>query len=173
MRLLTSTFAALAALLWAASATYGQDLSTLNTLLATPTGEQQSITELGKGKVIIVSFWATWCTPCKEEMKAVHPIYEELKAQGVEYVAVSIDNTKTMARVGPFVASKGYTFPILLDPNKEIFETVNGTEVPYTLVYDMRGKLRYKHDGYLEGDIEHLKEEALGLVVEGGAGTDG
>ena len=96
----------------------------------------------------------------------MHTMYEELKAQGVEYVAVSVDNTKTMAKVGPFITSKGYAFPILLDPNKEIFEIVNGTEVPYTLVYDTQGKLRFKHDGYLEGDIEHLKEEALKLAAE-------
>lgn len=167
MGVLQSSFVALATLVLAASATYAQDLSSLSNPLAMPDGKQTSIAELGKGKVIIVSFWATWCTPCKEEMKAMHPMYDELKAQGVEYVAVSVDNTKTMARVGPFITSKGYTFPILLDPNKEIFEMVNGTEVPYTLVYDMEGKLRAKHDGYLEGDIEHLKEEVLKLVAEG------
>lgn len=166
MRVLKSSFSVLALLLFAASAAFGQDLVTLNTPLATPDGSQTSISDLGKGKVIIVSFWATWCTPCKEEMKAVHEVYEELKAQGVEYVAISVDNTKTMAKVGPYITSKGYTFPVLLDPNKEIFEIVNGTEVPYTLVYDTQGKLRYKHDGYLEGDIEHLKEEVLGLAAE-------
>lgn len=167
MRVIKSTFFAVATLLLAVSAAYSQDLSSLGTPLAMPEGNQTSIAELGKGKVIIVSFWATWCTPCKEEMKAMHTVYDELKANGVEYVAVSVDNTKTMARVGPYITSKGYTFPILLDPNKEIFEVVNGTDVPYTLVYDMQGKLRFKHDGYLEGDIDNLKEEVLALAAEG------
>ncbi len=148
-----------------------QDLSTLSTPLAKPDGGQSSIAEIGQGKVTIVSFWATWCKPCKEEMKAVHAMYDELKEQGIEYIAVSIDNTKTMARVGPYINSKSYLFPVLIDPNREIFEVVNGTEVPYTLMYDMNGKLRYKHDGYLDGDEEHLKEEALGLVAEGQTGS--
>lgn len=150
---------------------WGQDLSTLNTSLSKPDGGQGSIAEIGKDKVTIVSFWATWCKPCKEEMKAVHAMYDELKEQGVEYIAVSIDNTKTMAKVGPYVNAKGYEFPVLIDPNREIFEIVNGTEVPYTLMYDANGVLRHKHDGYLEGDEHRLKEEALELVAEGTTGS--
>ena len=150
---------------------WGQDLSTLNTALSTPDGSQGSIADIGKDKVTIVSFWATWCKPCKEEMKAVHAMYDELKEQGVEYIAVSIDNTKTMAKVGPYINAKGYEFPVLIDPNREIFEVVNGTEVPYTLMYDATGALRHKHDGYLDGDEERLKEEALELVAEGTTGS--
>ena len=156
---------------FAATSSYAQNLSTLNTPLSQPDGGQSSVAEIGQGKVTIVSFWATWCKPCKEEMKAVHAMYDELKEQGIEYIAVSIDNTKTMAKVGPYINAKGYEFPVLIDPNREIFEVVNGTEVPYTLMYDMNGALRYKHDGYLDGDEEHLKEEALGLAAEGQTGS--
>lgn len=157
--------------LFMAAGLQAQDLSSLTTPLETPDGSQTSIAEVGKNKVTVVSFWATWCKPCKEEMKAVHDMYSELQGQGIEYIAVSIDNTKTMARVGPYVNSKGYEFPVLLDPNKEIFEIVNGTEVPYTLVYDSKGALRFKHDGYLEGDEEHLKEEVMSLVSETESGS--
>jgi len=141
-----------------------QDLSTLTTPLATPNGEQTTIAELGENRVIIVSFGATWCKPCKEEMNAVNAIYDQFQEKGVEYVAVFIDNTKTMARVGPYVKSKDFVFPVLLDPNREVFETLNGTEVPYTLVYNMQGELNFKHDGYFEGDEVHLMEEAFSLV---------
>lgn len=149
-----------------------QQISTLTTPLATPDGEQTTIAALGNGKVTIVSFGATWCVPCKKEMGAVNELYPEMQENGIEYVAVFIDNTKTMARVGPYVTSKGFLFPVLLDPNSEIFEALNGTEVPYTLVFDAEGNLKFKHDGYLEGDEEHLMEEAMSLVPSADA-TEG
>ena len=152
-----------------------QPLSTLTTPLSTPDGTQTTIAELGQGKVTIVSYGATWCVPCKKEMAAVNELYPKMQEHDIEYIAVFIDNTKTMARVGPYVTSKGFLFPVLLDPNSEVFEAVNGTEVPYTLVYNAAGELKFKHDGYLEGDEEHLMEEAMSLVEtsdDGGTAVD-
>ncbi|MCC7437453.1 MAG: TlpA family protein disulfide reductase [Armatimonadetes bacterium] len=141
-----------------------QTLSTFSNMLSTPTGEQKSVAQIGAGKVTIVSFWATWCKPCKAEMAAVAPKYQELKESGVEYIAVSIDNTKTIAKVAPYLASKGYQFPVLLDPNSEVFRAANGTDVPYTLVFNSDGTLHAKHNGFLEGDEEKLVEEATALT---------
>lgn len=172
MNLKTQVLTLLGAFLFLGLASaHAQDLSTLTAPLATPDGEQMNLAEMGTGKVTIVSFGATWCVPCKKEMEAVNELYPEMQEKGVQFISVFIDNTKTMAKVGPFVKSKGFLFPVLLDPNSEIFEVVNGTEVPYTLVYDATGVLRYKHDGFLEGDQEHLMEEALALAEEAVAGT--
>jgi thiol-disulfide isomerase/thioredoxin len=167
MKLLSTVLCAL--LFVAVADASAQNLSTLSTLLSTPSGDQASVAKLGEGKVTIVSFWATWCKPCKEEMKAMQPLYDRLKEKGVQYVAVSIDNTKTMAKVGPYIASKGYTFPVLLDPNSELFRAVNGTEVPFTLVYNADGTLHAKHDGYFDGDETKLEKEITDLVEKGSA----
>lgn len=145
-----------------------QTISSLNTILATPGGEQSSVAKLGTGKVTVVSFWATWCKPCKEEMKAMQPIYNKLKSN-MEYVAISIDNTKTMAKVAPYVKSQAYTFPVLMDPNSEVFKALNGVNVPYTLVFKADGTLHAKHDGYLEGDAEKLEKELTELIAGAGA----
>ncbi len=150
-----------------------QSISSIKNLLATPSGAQNSVATLGAGKVTVVSFWATWCKPCKEEMKAMQPIYEKLKEK-MEYIAISIDNTKTMAKVAPYVKSQGYTFPVLLDPNSEVFRTLNGTNVPYTLVFNADGTLYAKHNGYLEGDAVKLEKELTDLIekAEANAGAD-
>jgi thiol-disulfide isomerase/thioredoxin len=159
-----ATFALVPALLLALSiSAFSQNIESITTPLTTPGGEQTSIAQIGKGKPTVVSFWATWCKPCKEEMKAMGPIYERLKGK-IAYVAVSIDNTKTMAKVGPFIESKGYTFPVLLDPNSEVFLMLNGTNVPYTVIFNADGTLHSKHDGYLEGDEVKLEEELVGMI---------
>jgi thiol-disulfide isomerase/thioredoxin len=144
-----------------------QTVSALTTLLSTPTGEQSSVAKLGAGKVTVVSFWATWCKPCKEEMKAMAPIYDKMKDK-VTYIAISIDNTKTMARVASYIKSQGYTFPVLLDPNSDVFLALNGTNVPYTLIFNADGSLHSKHDGYLEGDEAKLEKELADLTAATG-----
>jgi cytochrome c biogenesis protein CcmG, thiol:disulfide interchange protein DsbE len=142
-----------------------QNLSSLDQLLAKPSGEQASVATIGKGKVTVVSFWATWCKPCKEEMRAMFPLIQKFQGD-VEYIAISIDDTKTMSKVGPYVSSKGYTFTVLLDPNKDLFRSLNGTDVPYTLVYAADGTLHSKHDGYLAGDEVKMEQELIALVGE-------
>lgn len=156
--------AALAGFLLQSAVAGAQTLSSLSNQLATPTGEETSIAKIAQGKVTVVSFWATWCKPCKEEMKAMQPIYDRLKAKGLEYVAISIDNTKTMAKVAPYIASKGYNFPVLLDPNSDVFHALNGTDVPFTLIFKADGTLYSKHDGYLEGDESKLEQELTALL---------
>ena len=172
MRISTLVPVALVAFLLSVTGSLAQNLSTLSTPLEAPDGTQTSLADLGAGKVTIVSFGATWCVPCKKEMQAVNDIYDSLQSNNIQYVAVFIDNTKTMSKVGPYVTAKKFKFPVLLDPNQEVFETVNGTEVPYALIYDQNGELKFKHDGSFEGDEEHLMEEALSLV-EGGEAASG
>jgi cytochrome c biogenesis protein CcmG/thiol:disulfide interchange protein DsbE len=150
---------------------YSQSISSLTTQLATASGEQTTVAKLGTGKVTVVSFWATWCKPCKEEMKAMSPIYQKMKDK-LQYVAISIDNTKTMARVAPFIKSQGYEFPVLLDPNSDLFRALNGSNVPYTLVFNADGTLHSRHDGYLEGDQAKLEKE-LESMIGGGTTTTG
>jgi cytochrome c biogenesis protein CcmG, thiol:disulfide interchange protein DsbE len=173
MRLTSRLLPVLVAFIATGAAASAQNISSLTQLLTTPGGEKVSIAKLGEGKVTVVSFWATWCKPCKEEMKAMQPLYDKMKAEGhgFEYIAISIDNTKTMAKVGPFIASKSYTFPVLLDPNSEMFLGLNGTQVPYTLIFRADGSLAKKHDGYLEGDEAKLEAELMELMASnGGAG---
>ncbi|MEO5930940.1 MAG: TlpA disulfide reductase family protein [Candidatus Kapaibacterium sp.] len=144
-----------------------QNLSKLTNLLSTQSGEQTSVAKLGQGKVTVLSFWATWCKPCKEEMQATYPIMKKLGDSAV-YIAVSVDNTKTIARVAPYITSKGYTFPVLLDPNKDLLSELNGTDMPYTLVSDAEGALRFKHMGFFQGDEVKLEKEVRELLAEVG-----
>src|SRR5690606_34227440 len=70
----------------------------------------------GEGPVLI-SFWATWCKPCMEELTEFNKIYNDYKDKGFKLIAISTDNEKTVAKVKPFIRSKGYNFTVLLDTN--------------------------------------------------------
>jgi len=143
---------------------YSQSASSLTKLLTNALGGQNSIASLAAGKVTVVSFWATWCEPCKKEQEAMKEFYSKMKEKGIEYIAVSIDNTKTMAKVAPFVKAKKYPFPVLIDSNSEIFSALNGVNVPYTVIFNKKGVLVEKHEGYLKGDEKKLFDKVIALA---------
>ncbi|MEP0862819.1 MAG: TlpA family protein disulfide reductase [Ignavibacterium sp.] len=118
---------------------------------------------LGKGPVLL-SFWATWCKPCMEEMNELNKIYEELKGKGFTLLAISTDNEKTIAKVKPLVKSKGYNFTVLLDKNSDVARKYYAQQIPYSVLIDKDGKIISSHMGYMKGDEKKLREKILSLL---------
>lgn len=112
------------------------------------------------GKPIVISFWATWCKPCVKELTAIAELYDDWKEEtGVKIIAVSIDDTRSMSRVAPFVNGKSWEYEVLLDPNSDLKKAMNIINVPHTVLIDGDGKIVWKHTGYAEGDEEELFEK--------------
>jgi thiol-disulfide isomerase/thioredoxin len=93
-----------------------------------------------KGKVVILHFWATWCPPCREEMPALDKFYREHRAEGLEVVAVSIEESADLAKVRE--AAKAYSFPsaMLADARVDGFGRI--WALPLTFLIDRHGILR-------------------------------
>lgn len=132
--------------------------------LKTVDGKMYRLSEnLDKGPLVI-NFWATWCVPCIEELKQMKKIYDTYADKGVEFLAISIDDTKTMGRVNSFVKSRNYPFTILLDTNSEVMHLYQSAVPPYTVIMDKTGKIVYSHVGYRMGDekqVEKVLKELL------------
>ena len=71
-------------------------------------------------KLTVISFWATWCSPCKKELDAIKELYPEWQKLGIELVAVTIDDAQALNKVKPMVAQKGWGYTILSDQNKDM-----------------------------------------------------
>lgn len=117
----------------------------------------------GKGPVLL-SFWATWCKPCMEEMTELNKIHEELKDKGFTLLAISTDNEKTIAKVKPLVKSKKYNFTVLLDKNSDVARKYYAQQIPYSVLIDSEGKIVEVHMGYMKGDEKKLREKILALL---------
>lgn len=113
--------------------------------------------ELGDGPILL-SFWATWCKPCIEELNEYKKIYEDYKDKGFKMYAISTDDERTVAKVKPFVKSKNFMFPVLLDTNSDIARLYYAQSVPYSVILNKKGLIIYSHLGYMRGDEAKVKE---------------
>ena len=104
--------------------------------LATLKGDSVRLSDY-RGKVVFLNFWATWCPPCREEMPSMESLYRGLKGREFEMLAVSIDRKEEKA-MRPFVTGFPLTFPVLLDPDKEIYGLYRLTGVPETFIIDKK-----------------------------------
>ena len=112
------------------------------------------------GKPIIIDFFATWCKPCNRELSAISEVYDEWQQEtGVRLIAVSIDQAHHINKVKPLVDQLGWPYEVLLDPNGELKRALGVQLIPYTLIVDGKGKIVYKHSGYVDGEEDELVEE--------------
>ncbi len=111
------------------------------------------------GKITLISFWATWCSPCKRELDAIADFYEEWQEKyDMELVAISIDTRRNLAKVPAIVSTKGWEYIILSDENQTLQQSLGFQTIPQTYILDKEGNIVYDHNGYVEGDEYHLEE---------------
>ena len=112
-----------------------------------------------KGPVML-SFWATWCSPCKEEMKKMHDVYLKYKDKGFTYIAINQDNQKSISKVKGFIESQGYKYIVLLDTDKRVFEAYGGKdEIPYSILINKNKEVVSVHVGFKSGDEDKIENE--------------
>lgn len=122
---------------------------------------------LGNGKITVISFWATWCSPCKRELDAIADIYEEWQEDhNVELLAITIDDARSLAKVPALVETKGWDYTILADSKRELQKALNFQTVPQTFLVDQDGNIVYTHTGYNPGDELELEDEIIKISAK-------
>ena len=106
---------------------------------------------LTENNFYIVSFWATWCIPCINELDAIVDIYEDFEKDNIEVIAISTDDARTKKRVRPMINGKDWNFKILLDENHDLKRALNIVGIPHTII--TKGtKIIYRRIGYSPGE---------------------
>ena len=117
-------------------------------------GKQVTLSKL-KGKVVLVNFWATWCPPCREELKHVQKeIIDRFK--GKDFVCLPISRGEKKATVEAFREKNGYTFAMGLDPKQSIFKLFASNYIPRNFLIGKDGKIIYLSVGYDEKEFQEL-----------------
>ena len=111
------------------------------------------------GKITVLSFWASWCSPCKRELDAIAELYPSWKEElNTQMAAITIDNARALTQVKPIIEEKGWEYHILVDSKQELQQALNFQAIPQTFVVDASGNIVYQHEGYTPGDEYELEK---------------
>lgn len=122
------------------------------------TGSRVEMQSVMDGKLTLVNFWATYCVPCRKEMKILDKLNTKYGDQGFQVIGVAIDNPKTAGRVRGLVRSQKLNYTILLDTDQGLYRTFNTNAMPYSVLVDTQGKIVWQHTGYVPGDEIELEK---------------
>jgi cytochrome c-type biogenesis protein len=121
-----------------------------------------------RGDVVLLNTWATWCTPCREEMPLLQSLADEFGGEGLQVVGVSIDRAGSEQRIREFADETGVTFQIWRDPENRFARTFRTSGVPETLLIGRDGSVLYTWKGPLtEGgaDREIVADAVAGRLT--------
>lgn len=113
-------------------------------------------------KAVLISFFATWCKPCKQEMPFLQQLFTDYKSKGLQVISVAIDKDEsTWPEIGELVKKNGITYPIVKDRYNLIARQYLGdkTAMPSVFILDKDGKVLLVKQGYTTDAAGFLKAE--------------
>ncbi len=108
-----------------------------------------------RGKVVLLNFWATWCPPCREELKRVQADLID-RFEGRDFVFLPISRGEKIETVEAFLKKNGYTFPVGLDTDQSIFGLYASNYIPRNFLINRHGVVLDATVGYDPAEFEHL-----------------
>ena len=110
-------------------------------------GKSYKLTDL-KGKLVMLSFWGTWCVPCRKEMPLLSEAYKKYKDQGFEIVAITTEGRQFQSAVETFVKNNRMTFAVGFSDDAE--KVYNFSSYPTNIFIDRQGKIRYRSGSFTD-----------------------
>ena len=128
-------------------------------------GRSVSLSEhLGKD-VVLLNFWATWCTPCAYELPHLQALWEKHRDDGLVILGVAMDGPETIASVAPFVRRHRLSFPVLLDEETRAVSLYNPQRsAPFNVIIDRTGKVVSAREGFNAGDEKAIEASVVALL---------
>lgn len=123
-----------------------------------------------KGRTVFLNFWATWCPPCKAELPDIQRLYDEYASQGDDSLVVlgvagpGMGNEKSQEEIITFLEENGYTYPVLMDTDWELFQEYGIYSFPTTFMIDKEGNVF----GYASGMLSYdMMKDIVAQTMEG------
>ena len=127
-------------------------------------GKQVRLSVLLEEGPLLVSFWATWCAPCKKEMIFLEEFHQKYNENSFRVLAISTDSPKSMSKVKSYIRAKKHTFLVGIDPNQEIAKKMNALLMPTTLILNKDRKVSWYHQGFIPGDEKEIEAQIRAVL---------
>ncbi|WP_421851220.1 TlpA disulfide reductase family protein [Novosphingobium sp.] len=133
--------------------------------ICTP-AEAAALLDLAKyrGKVVYVDFWASWCGPCKLSFPFMQQLAARYPASDLAVVTVNVDRQRGAADA--FLRQVKSSLPVIYDAAGDLAQTWKVTDMPTSLVFDRKGAMRFRHQGFFPGKAREYEGHVAQLVRE-------
>lgn len=126
-------------------------------------GKTAALSDFLYQKVVVITFFATWCEPCKKELIELNAIFNKYRQDRLIVLAISMDLPESRSEVRSLAKKLALSYPVLLDDDFTAVELFNQRrEAPFTLVINIEGKNTWSHSGYVFGDEKILEK----IIIE-------
>ena len=115
-----------------------------------------------KGKVVLLDFWATWCSPCRMTMPEIQSLHNQFGDKGLQVLAISDEPARV---VKPYVERNRFTYPFFIDATGEVNQAFDVRSLPTTILLDKDGKVLARISGWsstVTKDLENAIAKELG-----------
>ena len=116
------------------------------------------------GKVLLVNFWASWCTPCVRELPGLNRLRKEVSNGSFEILGINV--AEPAHRLKRFYRKNPIEFPVLYDRESTAFEQWQVAVLPTSYLVDRNGDIRYRATGAIEWDSPEIVGIITGLIGE-------
>jgi peroxiredoxin len=128
-------------------------------------GRRISLSDYKGKKKLVISYWASWCGPCRMEMPSLRSFYQNYHKpdSNFELLAISIDEDRSQAE--SFAREERLPFPVLLDPDSRAADAYSVGAIPALFVVEKDGRVSYAATG-AEDMLEFRLAAQLGIEIE-------
>lgn len=134
------------------------------TYAGTPDISTIPVVQGAHGKVVLLDFWASWCTPCRKSFPWMNALQKKYAAQGLTVIAVNLDMEKRLA--AEFLQVTPAQFRVEYDPKGDLATKLNVSAMPTSFLLDRNGKIVKQHAGFREAQLAVREQEIERLLKE-------
>ena len=117
-----------------------------------------------RGKVVMVDFWASWCGPCKQAFPFMATLTHRYRPE--DLVVITINEERQRAAGEAFLHQVRSSLPVIWDGEGAIGKVWTVNEMPTTLLFDRKGKMRFRHQGFVAANAPEYQGQLDGLIKE-------